>query len=45
MFYKGEYGKPHINGYPNFYYNISHTSNAIAVAIANNPIGVDIEKG
>lgn len=44
VFNKGRYGKPHIKGYPNFHYNISHTRNAIAIALSDNSIGVDIEK-
>lgn len=44
IFQKEEYGKPYIKDYPNFYYNLSHTRNAIAVAIADVPVGVDIEK-
>lgn len=43
-FIKGEYGKPHIKGYPSFQFNVSHTRNAIAVAVSSMPIGVDIER-
>lgn len=43
-FETNEYGKPHLKGYPEFYFNISHTRNAIAVAFSNETIGVDIEK-
>lgn len=43
-FEKEEYGKPYIKGNPQFHYNISHTKNAIAIAISDYPIGVDIEK-
>jgi 4'-phosphopantetheinyl transferase len=44
VFGREEYGKPYIKGYPYFYYNISHTRNALAVVVADNPVGVDIEK-
>ena len=41
---KSKYGKPHLAGYPNFHFNISHTDNAIAVAFSDEQIGVDIER-
>lgn len=37
-------GKPYIKNYPDFHFNISHTACAIAVALSNSPIGIDIEK-
>lgn len=43
-FDKLEYGKPYIKNYPDFHYNITHTRNAVVVAISDNPIGVDIER-
>lgn len=43
VFDKSVYGKPFLIGYPDFYFNISHTRNAIVVAISDYPIGVDIE--
>ena len=39
-----EYGKPSLVGYPQFHFNISHTRGAIAVAISEEPVGVDVEK-
>lgn len=39
-----EYGKPFLVGTPDFHYNISHTRNAIAVAVSRNPVGIDVEK-
>lgn len=39
-----KHGKPYIDGYPEFQFNISHTRNAIAVAFSNHEIGIDIEK-
>ncbi len=44
IFGKGAYGKPFVVNFPNFHYNLSHTRNAIAVAISCNEIGIDIEK-
>lgn len=41
---KNEYGKPYLARHPNFYFNISHTQNAIAIAISYTEIGVDIER-
>ncbi len=43
-FEMNEYGKPFLAGIPDFHYNISHTRNAIAVAVSRNPVGVDVEK-
>ncbi|MBK1811288.1 4'-phosphopantetheinyl transferase superfamily protein [Clostridium sp. YIM B02505] len=44
VFEKGDHGKPYINQYVNFNYNISHTRDAIVLAISDSAIGVDIEK-
>lgn len=43
-FEKGEYGKPYIKERPDFHFNISHTSGAVVIAVAENEVGVDIEK-
>lgn len=37
-------GKPYLHNYPDFYFNISHTRNALVVAFSLKPVGVDIEK-
>ncbi len=39
-----EYGKPFLKNHPNFYFNVSHTRNAVVVCVAAYPIGVDIER-
>ncbi len=44
VFDREEFGKPYLIGHTDFYYNISHTRNAVVVAIADFPVGVDIEK-
>lgn len=44
QFRYNEFGKPYLANCPDFYFNISHTKNALAIAIADKEIGVDIEK-
>ncbi len=41
---KNHYGKPYLNGYPNYYFNISHSGEFVVCAISNNPVGIDIEQ-
>ncbi len=41
---KTAYGKPYLPDHPQLCFNLSHTKNALAVAIASAPVGVDIEK-
>lgn len=41
---RNEYGKPYWKGNQDFHFNISHTHNAIAVAVADSPVGIDIER-
>lgn len=43
-FKTSENGKPYIENYSDFNFNISHTSGAIAIAISDSPVGIDIEK-
>ncbi|MBO4667461.1 MAG: 4'-phosphopantetheinyl transferase superfamily protein [Bacilli bacterium] len=38
-----EYGKPFINGSP-LYFNVSHSSLLLAIAISTKDVGIDIEK-
>lgn len=44
QFAEGSHGKPYLIGYPDFHYNVSHTDNAVAVAVCDSPIGIDIER-
>lgn len=44
QFSHNEFGKPYLVNHQNFYFNISHTKNALAIAIADKEIGVDVEK-
>lgn len=39
-----EFGKPYLRDYVDTHYNISHTKGAIVCAVADKPVGVDIEK-
>lgn len=39
-----EFGKPFIHERPDIQFSISHTKNAVAVAISRYPIGLDIEQ-
>lgn len=43
-FHKEDQGKPYIVKHPEFFFNISHSDNAIAVCISENRVGIDIEK-
>ena len=38
------HGKPHLAAHPHIHFNISHCPNAIAVAVDDMPIGVDVER-
>ena len=40
---RDKFGKPYVKNYPGLHFNISHTKAAIAFALADSPIGVDIE--
>ncbi len=39
----GEHGKPTLKEYPDIHFNISHCKKAIAVAVNDSPIGIDVE--
>lgn len=43
-FDKNEYGKPYLEGYPKFNFNISHSGDFVVCAVSDRPIGIDIEK-
>ena len=38
-----EFGKPYLPGYP-VHFSLSHTKNAVACAISDRPIGVDVQE-
>lgn len=41
---RNQYGKPYLVEYSNIHFNISHTKGAIACAVSDCPVGVDIER-
>lgn len=43
-FENNSHGKPYLIDFPHVHFNISHCPKAIAVAIDNMPIGVDVER-
>lgn len=43
IIHKAEFGKPYLRDYPKVHYNISHTNGVLVCAIADEPVGVDIE--
>ena len=44
LFNIDEHGKPSLRDYPDIHFNISHCPKAIAVAVADNPVGIDVER-
>ena len=38
-----EHGKPYLLDYPDIHFNLSHCKNGIAVAVSDQPVGIDIE--
>ena len=43
--HRTKYGKPYLTNVGGLYFNISHSGNLIAMAIARCPVGIDIEIG
>lgn len=41
---KNENGKPAVQGYPEFYFNLSHAGDYVALAHGDVPLGVDMEQ-
>lgn len=44
IFVEDEYGKPFLKDYPDFHFNVSHTRDALVVAVSDDEVGVDIER-
>ena len=40
---KTKTGKPYLKDFPDFYFNVSHSENAVAIAVSDKEIGIDIE--
>ena len=38
-----DHGKPYVTGCPGIHFNISHCTKAIAVAVSDSPVGIDVE--
>ncbi len=43
LFDYGAHGKPSIVGHPEIHFNLSHCKEAVACAVSNSPIGIDVE--
>lgn len=43
LFENNEHGKPFLKDHPEIHFNISHCKAGIAVAVADQPVGIDIE--
>ena len=41
---RNEHGKPYFKNLPDFHFNISHSTDILAVAISDGKVGIDIEK-
>ena len=41
---KGEHEKPYFAGYPDIHFNISHSGDYVITALAEIPVGIDIEE-
>lgn len=44
VFDYGAHGKPRLSRFPELEFNLAHTREAIAIAIAAHPVGIDIER-
>lgn len=38
-----KFGKPYLVDYPDIYFNLSHSENRVMCAVANTPVGCDVE--
>ncbi len=39
----GPHGKPYLRDYPNVHFNISHSGQYVACAVADRPVGIDVQ--
>lgn len=40
----GEHGKPSLHDHPDIHFNLSHCPHAVAVAVDDTPVGIDVER-
>ncbi len=40
----GEHGKPYLKNHPNIHFNVSHSGQYVVCAVADVPVGVDVQK-
>lgn len=43
VFSYGEHGKPMLVGHPEIHFNLSHCREAVACAVSDRPVGIDVE--
>ena len=41
---RDDYGKPHIQGRPDFHFNLSHSGSWVVIAYGASPVGIDVER-
>jgi 4'-phosphopantetheinyl transferase len=41
---RGEFGKPYLRDFPEWQFNVSHSSEKLLIAVSNTPVGIDIER-
>ncbi len=44
VFSIGEHGKPYLKNHPDIHFNISHSEQCVVCAVADVPIGIDVQK-
>ena len=44
VLFKNQNGKPSVSGYPEFFFNLSHSGDYVVLAYGSEPVGIDIEQ-